>query len=109
MTDKEEHEYAAKAAGITVRWKSALYGGIAVRVFQDSYDPELWLPKTKNAAAFALMVACKMDVCIDDYIVVSHGAKTSLSGIIEVPGTDPEAAIRLAIVRAAVEIGKAMK
>ena len=112
MTDKEAHEYAAKAAGIKVRW-------ITNAQSAEQFSKMLWhwwAPKTNRADAFSLMVACKIDPMfgIEDtlgieIVAVIYPINGGYESAQEPIGTDPEAATRLAIFHAAVEIGKAMK
>ena len=94
ITDREEHEFAAKAAGIDVAWMGP-------------HTPREWSPKTSNADAFGLMVACHMDV---DFFREDTGGAVDIyflrgERVTEPEGDDLEAATRRAIFRAAVEIG----
>ena len=108
MTEREEHEYAAKAAGIEVRWITNAQSAQQLSKMLWTW----WSPKTDRADAFSLMVACKMEVWrnqdgqafarYEKKITATYSVKTS-------NGFDFEAATRLAIFRVAVEIGKAMK
>ena len=94
ITDREEHEFAAKAEGMTIDWMCG----------------QIWRPKTSNADAFGLMVACHMDV---DFFREDTGGAVDIyflrgERVTEPEGSDLEAATRRAIFRAAVEIGKAI-
>ena len=99
MTDRELLELAAKAAGMVIHE--------ARQAERDaSFDPEKvglfiargstwWDPLTDDGDAFRLAVKLNMDLVFD----------IDLS---EVIATDPYAATRRAIVRAAAEIGRQM-
>lgn len=112
MSDRELLELAAKAAGLTdYEWDdgSASMVKCVVRIIQGddttTYEILRWNPRTDDGDALRLAVklgiglagseshvwACKLDIC----------------DIHEPIGSDPCAATRRAIVRAAAEIGKA--
>jgi hypothetical protein len=100
MTDRELLELAAKAAGIEVDcWLDE--------------DPRaltsvgLWNPLTDDGDAFRLMVSLRTNVHLDSNMVDVD--PDGISWFSEAYGTDPYAATRRAIVRAAAEIGKGMK
>ena len=106
MTDRELLELAAKAAGIPSGWLDAAY---------DCWegDPILirsaWNPLTNDGDA--LRLAVKLRLAIEWW---KHGVSTEApqnnrwNGIILPFADDHYAATRLAIVRAAAEIGKDM-
>jgi hypothetical protein len=98
MTDRKLLELAAKAAGITYR----LDRGVIVEVFADGHAE--WNPLTDDGDALRLAVKLGLSV--------SHGVHSEhvfcdAKGASKVNdyGTDPYAATRRAIVRAAAEIG----
>ncbi|WP_312450099.1 hypothetical protein [Stutzerimonas nitrititolerans] len=118
MDDRELLEMAAKAAGYVVRWydDTLAYGptfGIEVEPGNPcGFDP--WNPLTDDGDALRLAVKLKLiigshggggEVWFDDqkgcegHIEQDYGADGSLSEL---------EAMRLAIVRAAAEIGRAM-
>lgn len=104
MTDRELLEAAARAAGYTLAWSSV--EGIPPR---KADDMETWDPLTDDGDA--LRLAVKMDLYIGNerqpYVTWWHG--DSLEFVEEEAGDDKQAAVRRAIVRAAAEIGRAMK
>ncbi len=90
MTEQEELEFAAKAAGLDVRW---------IVECQDFY--EIWNPRTDDGDA--LRLAVKLD------LLVAIGAARDCDGRLSLDNSDdPYAATRRAIVRAAAEIGRNM-
>jgi len=90
-TDRELLELAAKA----------IYGAFAVQMIESG-----WNPRNNNADAFALAVKLRMDVGV--YFTDTRVTAADVF-ICEYHGVDPEGATRLAIVKAAAEIGKDMK
>lgn len=102
MTDRELLEAAAKAAGIELRFSAG---------FEDELSPrtwpalELWNPLTDDGDALRLAVKLKMRVSVGqvDWVGNEYGGAFAELGEIE---TDPYAATRRAIVRAAAEMGK---
>jgi hypothetical protein len=109
MDDRELLELAAKAAGIVVQWKE---DGRSFQVVRGL--PFTWNPLGDDGDAFRLAVKLKLiigshggggEVWFDDqkgcegHIEQDYGADGSLSEL---------EAMRLAIVRAAAEIGRAM-
>ena len=111
MTDRELLEFAAKAAGITLRYN---YLGT-----QNANDP--WLPLTDDGDA--LRLAVKLRIPIHYRSTDCWGAKerSTVCGELTDPrdseryenkvahNDDPYAATRRAIVRAAASIGEQMK
>lgn len=95
MTDKELLELAAKAAGIEIEWYAP-----NVEVWDFSQVPD-WNPLTDDGAALRLAVKLRVSVHVD-------GNMTDVEDCTEAHLSDPYAATRRAIVRAAAEIGKAM-
>ena len=103
MTDRELLELAAKAAGYEYLWNidSLLIKGSSGR----------WNPLTDDGDALRLAVKLGIEIIPDlqvnevltAFMVGSYGYNTA-----EEIGTDPLAATRRAIVRAAAEIGRQM-
>ena len=107
MSDRELLELAAKAAGIEGEWSSS---GLWHR-------HTLWNPLTDDGDALRLAVELGMDVCIDTpnedrphthAIGFSSPYASESFGVVENHESDPYAATRRAIVRAAAEIGRNM-
>jgi len=98
MTDRELLELAAKAAGIDY-YTRAQSGGMLT-------DNGEWNPLTDDGDALRLAVTC--GICfgpnLDGDRAVAYGEDGR--NIVELHGTDPYAATRLAIVRAAAGIGR---
>ena len=107
MDDRALLEAAAKAAGNGAVWYQSLGMGIDT----GSSIPTLWRPLTDDGAAFRLAVKLRIDIELS--IVNSgfvhaewwHDEKESYEYAEEVLGSDPYAATRRAIVRAAAAIG----
>ena len=109
MTDKELLEYAAKAAGIEVRWHEQWKCFVHVSPFNTDNPPTLagqrlvWVPLTDDGDALRLAVKLGL--------VVDAGAHKAGDGMgtwyAQVGDRDHNAATRRAIVRAAAEIGNA--
>lgn len=100
MKDKELLELAAKAAGITYKYYSDPEGLI---INDDQWPLVVWNPLTDDGDALRLAVKTGvMRGCgFDD-------AWNAMFAVGKLP-TDPYAATRRAITRAAAEIGKEMK
>lgn len=104
MTDRELLEFAAKAAGIA----NPAYverPGIGSGINQGPLMP-FWNPLTNDGDA--LRLAVKLEMCLD---LAQEGTSTFdhlsvISKAIYHDKTDPYAATRRAIVRAAAEIGR---
>ena len=111
MTDKELLELAAKAAGMD---RAGLFYDERMNVLWDG--EQLWFePLTDDGDALRLAVKLGMDVCVDSdddgesstfvaFLVDGSHPKS----VTEQHETDPYAATRRAIVRAAAEIGRSM-
>lgn len=100
MSDRELLELAAKAAGIRGFWvDDGLNSG-------SNAEPEVWNPLLSDSDALRLAVKLKfgVDVLSAKVTVFFKGGHR----FSEVHGDDSYAATRLAIVRAAAEIGKEM-
>jgi len=91
MTDHELLEAAAKAAGILVSWDA--YAGDGEEDVLVTGDGYVWNPLTDDGDA--LRLAVKLGIA-------------DLGNFYDDDGSDPYAATRLAITRAAAEIGRAM-
>ena len=109
MTDRELLELAAKAAGIKLVW----HGTDDPWCFATTLAGIKWNPLTDDGDALRLAVKLKVDL-IRDFdridIVYDNGNEAVSEYLYDLPTpTDPYAATRRAIVRAAAEIGKEMK
>ena len=107
MTDKEMPEFAAKAAGIVLEWQD---GGWA-HCLDTGRE---WNPRDNNADALWLAVRLCLRVMPQEKCVYVETDPDSLLAfpsvsVLEMNGSDPCAGVRLAIARAAAEIGKGMK
>lgn len=103
MNDRELLELAAKAAGYEVE-----EDGMGNYAFEDECP---WEPLTDDGDALRLAVKLKMVVdIVDTIVVVSFGRMKEgyllQDDVLEKYDTDPYAATRRAIVRAAAEIGR---
>ena len=114
MTDRELLELAAKAAGIEIAWHKwvidpkATGGCCFALVGTYTY----WNPLTDDGDALRLAVKLNMGISIPVWKrpradVVTF--RNSLVNAVEEHETDPIAATRRAIVRAAAEIGRGME
>ena len=114
MTDRELLELAAKAAGkYGLRYvnNEPIQGGYRTGLWCD-LEEQCWNPLTDNGQALELAVKLKMDIRPSEEIQTIHIWSDVLDQWIgEFYGgtNDPYAATRRVIVRAAAEIGKAMK
>ena len=91
MTTREDFELAAKAAGYT-------FDGQTLRNPNSDFEYDGWNPVTDDGDAFRLMVACGL----------SGAPEHVLDFVAALGDADPLAATRLAVFRAAVEIGMGM-
>ncbi len=115
MSDKELLELAAKAAGIEAKWEidpNFKQERLYLHVYYDSHNMMTgfeWNPLLDDTDAFRLAV--KLKLCFgpnfDGDLAVCFGDDGN--NMTEPFGNNPYAATRRAIVRAAAEIGKAMK
>ena len=104
MTDKKLLELAAKAAGINGRWDERY--NCFYDLSQGFQNP--WNPLTDDGDALRLAVKLKIDIKhYDDYVVGWFDGGYMGTGKIMYE-SNPYAATRRAIVRAAADIGKAM-
>ena len=104
MTDRELLEAAAKAAGMPHTYNE-FWSGFYIRNPDGSWVPNHhWNPLTDDGDALRLMVSLRMNVHLDSNMVDVD--PDGISWFSEAYGTDPHAATRRAIVRAAAEIGR---
>jgi hypothetical protein len=106
MTDRELLELAAKAAGLRLDQLS----GRVVRREADG-QPVYWNPLADDADALRLAVKLRLELRfldMDHTIGPPRVTFHNVAGLVELIGTDPYAATRRAIVRAAAEIGRNM-
>ena len=99
MTDRQQTELAAKAAGVTGAWDSH------AQVFVPTHGKLTWSPLPDDGDALRLAVTLHLGVLAENESSVAW----DLNVREEVVGNDPYAATRRAIVRAAAKIGKEMK
>jgi hypothetical protein len=104
MTDRELLELAAKAAEIQSRW----YCGQLVKIDSNGLDVGAWNPLDDDGDALRLAVKLGLDVW-------AHGPRTQVGNpktgfcLEQEHYSDPYAATRRAVVRAAAEIGKEIR
>ena len=109
MTDRELLEAAAKAAGIEVEFSVFSDGSfICFRQGGDCFHDE-WNPLTDDGDALRLAVSQGVTVYTNIRAAYARREDGTEIAVTEEPSTDPIVATRRAIVRAAAEIGKAMK
>lgn len=103
MTEREMLELAAKAAGIT--YFDVTPRGVSC---ENGY---LWNPRADDGDAFRLAVKLNMGVSIPVHKTIRADVITFRDPFVNIreKGDDPYAATRLAITRAAAEIGKTME
>lgn len=106
MNDRELLELAAKAAGLDARYdeeNECCY-------FPPGKHSDAWNPLTDDGDALRLAVKLRLTLDIErDRCCVSVGDHTGKFGVQPWGKEGPEAATRRAIVRAAAEIGRAIK
>ena len=98
MTDKELLEYAAKAAGIEVDYSILFAGGVVS-----------WNQLKSDGDALRLAVKLGISILPPENEEEEASCEKNGAWFNEDPTGDPCAATRRAIVRAAAEIGRAMK
>ena len=112
MNDRELLELAAKAAGYEKIEYNDLKGSMLdIRYGRDEAiwnGEDYWNPLVDDCEALRLAVKLGMDVFGDEDYRYAEGVRPR-SLVQEPCGSDPYAATRRAIVRAAAEIGKGMK
>lgn len=107
MTDRELLELAAKAAGIRVNiQKPDMHGFFTARTHAGAF----WNPLTDDGDALRLAVTLNMNVYVGEAYPWRRSTADYGPGSIcdQDECADPFAATRLAITRAAAEIGRAM-
>ena len=114
MTDREMLELAARAAGL--KEFTEITGRFAVRTrFTGMQDWSPWNPLTDDGDALRLVVKLKIDLYnyappITEFErIEAVDYRTAFEGALESCGSDPFAATRRAITRAAAEIGRQME
>ena len=100
MSDREMLEFAAKAAGIELRWHP---NGTAYSDTRCSNYWGVWNPITDDGDALRLAVKLGITIMFD-----CSGVWCEQYGVLESYKGNPLAATRRAIVRAAAEIGRQM-
>ena len=110
MTDRELLELAAKAAGYELLWYVGRDGMDIPRSWAGGRE---WSPLADDGDAMRLAVKLKIDIVqVHNHVTAyHHNTKNITTAYVDVSqredfGGNPYAATRLAIVRAAVEIGK---
>ena len=101
-TDKELLELAAKAADMDVEYTE---GWGFLHCFND--DDKVWNPLTDDGDALRLAVKLMLDICCHESGAYVDGDRHEYSANEKDP-SNPYAATRRAIVRAAAEIGKTL-
>lgn len=107
-TDRELLELAAKAAGIDYEWDGNGRNMLRAVPFREYTNYEHWNPLTDDGDALRLAVKLGMDV---QHFQITERVEAWVHGWNEVAedyGTDPYAATRRAIVRAAAAIGEVL-
>ena len=102
-TDREMHEYAAKAAGVEIDPIDAAH---------DPREWQCWNPRHDNNDAFQLAARLKLQVAFctfNKYEASAYAFGKPAVHVLSLENTDIEAAAREAIFLMAVEIGKGMK
>lgn len=109
MNDRELLNLAAKAAGLDIEWRQGWDGTESPK---SVVSGGAWNPLMFDGDAFRLAVILEIefsssyDAGMNAY--AGYSLDEDLKYIIEPKGSDPYAATRRAIVRAAAELGKAM-
>lgn len=111
LTNRRQHALAAVAAGLELHWVQDEQGNDLAVLPQEGCRP--WRPKDDDGDALRLAVKLNMHVIIDGENSHVRVYARSWAKVDDEYGTcgfgsDPYAATRRAIVRAAAEIGKAM-
>lgn len=111
MNDRELLEMAAKAAGIKKPvlqdmrgWGEARYG-LSEAIYDEERE-EYWNPLVEDGDA--LRLAVNLRLLVDNGPTLSTVVHEQIDPVEIEHNGNPEAATRIAIVRAAAEIGKAM-
>lgn len=110
MNDREMLELAAHAAGMDCRMRYCdAWKGMALYTLQQGYFGPTWNPLTDDGDALRLAVT--LEISVEFYRSTSDGTKFVIatkprSRQVEACNSDPYAAARRAITRAAAEIGR---
>jgi hypothetical protein len=104
MTDRELLEAAAKAAGIKLWREDVFTTGLTHRVSDNGVL--IWNPLADDGDALRLAVKLRLDVRINDFDTLCYRFVTRSAAETHADYTDPHAATRRAIVRAAASIGQ---
>ena len=108
MTDKELLTLAAKAIGCT--WRQSAFDRKTLILIDAGNERRVWNPLENDDDAFRLAVKLQMLIDVRQFVTE---ATSLLDGQLfragENKGSDPCAATRRAIVRAAAEIGRGIK
>ena len=109
MNEREMLELAAKAAGYEVLAYDATTDELTCRSVERGTF--IWAPRKDDGDALRLAVKLLLQVTVTRDGIHAEGIETDgiLPYAYEADGDDPYAATRLAITRAAAEIGRAMK
>lgn len=105
MVDHELLTLAAKAAGLTLTWPDGPNDHPRIT---DDDGVWIWNPVDYDGDAFRLFVDCCMGADVLQGSKVAMVYKPGVATIKQPYERDPHAATRLAITRAAAEIGKTM-
>jgi len=112
MTDREMLELAARAAGLSFKWRDGDPKWGPEHVGPAAWINECWQawnPLTDDGDALRLSVRLRMDVQHFEGLEMCEACKHPYQACGEDYGCDPDAATRRAITRAAAEIGKSME
>ena len=108
--DRELLEWAAKAAGLEFKWRDGDLAWGPEHVGPAAWINECWQPwspLTDDGPALRLAVKLRMELSIDPMYSWAMAEHDLHAGNACENGSDPYAATRRAIVRAAAEIGRA--
>ena len=114
MSDRALLEMAAKAAGHNVRWHEIFECFVHVDPFNITNPPTMagqrlvWVPLDDDGDALRLAVALQIDLQHFEFSGYVSAWRYPKQAREEDYGSDPYAATRRAITRAAAEIGKGM-
>lgn len=113
MTDQELLKLAAKAAGIEIEWNvmiNRISPILAPKTQQErnwlGHEHTPWNPLSDDGDALRLALDLELDVSLGKNGAVVEFGRLQIE---ELDASDPYAAVRRAIVRAAAEIGRNMK
>ena len=110
MTDRELLELAAKAAGLPYIKPADDYdGSLGLEVGDNPMRTRSWEPLTGDGDSLRLAVKLRLDVLVDTHAVTAMTPSGDSATEDAESISDPYAATRRVIVRAAAEIGRAME